>query len=161
MASKAYQKLMGQIPKEIQEEVKGNLDLADEIYLALEEQGKKAADLARLMGKSESEISKWLSGTHNFTYKTIRRIEAVLNVKLIMTRSSKIVAYEKRIDKLTKKIEALKSEKEGFEAFGRVIGQFEATLGRTYYRFSIDQIDQIKLKETNPINYHFTQVEVN
>ncbi len=34
-------------------------------------------DLANAMGKTEAEISKWLCGFHNFTIKTISKIEAV------------------------------------------------------------------------------------
>ena len=40
-------------------------------------------DLARLLGKQESEISKWMSGTHNFTLKTLARIEDVLGSSVI------------------------------------------------------------------------------
>jgi len=36
------------------------------------------------MGKKESEISKWLSGTHNFTIETIAKIQGELKEVLIV-----------------------------------------------------------------------------
>ena len=35
--------------------------------------------MAEELGKSEAEISKWLSGNHNFTLRSISKIETVLN----------------------------------------------------------------------------------
>jgi transcriptional regulator with XRE-family HTH domain len=46
---------------------------------------KSQKEFADLMGKNESEISKWLSGKHNFTIKTVAQIESKLNVKLLYT----------------------------------------------------------------------------
>lgn len=40
-------------------------------------------DLARLMRKNESEISKWLSGTHNFTLRTIASISEALGEDIL------------------------------------------------------------------------------
>jgi transcriptional regulator with XRE-family HTH domain len=39
-------------------------------------------DLADLLGKKESEISKWMTGTHNFTIRSIAKIERALNVSI-------------------------------------------------------------------------------
>ena len=38
---------------------------------------------AAMIGKKESEISKWLKGTHNFTLRTIAKISAVLEEPII------------------------------------------------------------------------------
>lgn len=43
----------------------------------------KPADLAAAMGKQRSEVSKWLSGQHTFTTKTITKIEEVLAQDII------------------------------------------------------------------------------
>ena len=50
----------------------------DRIHAILEERGLKQKDLANMIGKKESEISKWIRGTHNFTIETISLIENVL-----------------------------------------------------------------------------------
>ncbi|GEM_PF-4974526 len=43
---------------------------------------KEQKDLARLLVKGESEISKCMTGTHNFTIKTLSKIEAILGERL-------------------------------------------------------------------------------
>ncbi|MDD6862519.1 MAG: helix-turn-helix transcriptional regulator [Prevotella sp.] len=40
-------------------------------------------DFAQKLHKRESEISKWLTGRHNFTMQTIAKIETALGCKLI------------------------------------------------------------------------------
>lgn len=57
--------------------------IADRIYEILVKKGKDQKHLAELMGKHESELCKWLSGTHNFTLQTIARIEAVLGENIL------------------------------------------------------------------------------
>ncbi len=50
--------------------------------------GKK--ELAELLGKKPSEVSKWLNGQHNFTLKTIAKLSAVFNEPLIEVSKKKI-----------------------------------------------------------------------
>ena len=40
-------------------------------------------NIAQKLHKRESEISKWLTGRHNFTMQTIAKIETALGSKLI------------------------------------------------------------------------------
>jgi len=63
--------------------VKKNLAIANKIALLLESKGMKPADLALAMNKQRSEVSKWLSGQHTFTTKTITKIEEVLGEDII------------------------------------------------------------------------------
>ena len=46
-------------------------------------------DLAKELKKSPSEITKWLSGTHNFTIDTIVEIEDILKINLLSLEESK------------------------------------------------------------------------
>ncbi len=71
------------ISKDIDLYVKHSFDIVDRIHEILEMQGKDQKDLAKLLGKSESEISKWMTGTHNFTIKTIAKMESVLDESII------------------------------------------------------------------------------
>jgi transcriptional regulator with XRE-family HTH domain len=109
MASEAYLKALKEIPRNIQQDVIGSINLANEIHLALTSQEKTAADLARLLNKSESEISRWLTGTHNFTKKTISKIENALGVELLVTKSSKINEYEQKLIEAELEISNLKN----------------------------------------------------
>jgi len=76
-----------QVSDEAKRFVDHSFDVADQIHEILERQGKTQRDLASMLGKKESEISKWMRGTHNFTLKSIAKIEAVLNEKIIVTSS--------------------------------------------------------------------------
>lgn len=58
--------------------VRKSIDIADRISMILEAQGKTQKDLAKALGKSESEISKWLGGQHNFTIRTLTAVEDAL-----------------------------------------------------------------------------------
>ena len=51
----------------------------DRVYIV----GCGTAMHAAMIGKKESEISKWLKGTHNFTLRTIAKISAVLEEPII------------------------------------------------------------------------------
>jgi ribosome-binding protein aMBF1 (putative translation factor) len=66
------------------EKTKRNMLLAARIDDALKLKGFSKKQLADLMEKRPSEITKWLSGTHNFTLETLYRIETYLGVTLFM-----------------------------------------------------------------------------
>ena len=68
---------------EIERLVAKNLAIANKIYEMLAKRDLKPADLARMLNKKPSEISKWLTGTHTFTTKTITKIENVLGEDII------------------------------------------------------------------------------
>ncbi|TGY75858.1 helix-turn-helix transcriptional regulator [Bacteroidales bacterium] len=51
--------------------------------LPLEQRGLRQKDLASMLDKKESEISKWMRGTHNFTIETISQIEKVLGEPIL------------------------------------------------------------------------------
>src|SRR4051794_15953482 len=48
--------------------------LADRIFVLLKKHNITQRQIAEKLGKSESEVSKWLSGTHNFTSHTLIKI---------------------------------------------------------------------------------------
>jgi len=60
-----------------------SLDIAQRVQTILAVQGKTQKELAQAMGKTESEISKWLSGTHNLTLKSIAKLQTVLKAPII------------------------------------------------------------------------------
>ena len=53
------------------------------IYDIHESKGMSQKDFARLMGKTETEVSRWLSGTHNLTMATICKISAALGEDVV------------------------------------------------------------------------------
>jgi transcriptional regulator with XRE-family HTH domain len=80
---------------EIDKLVEKNLAIANKIQDMLKERGLKPADLARMLDKKPSEISKWLTGNHTFTTKTITKIETVLGDDIIHIEPQKEFVYLK------------------------------------------------------------------
>ncbi len=50
----------------------------------LEKKDMSQKDFAQLMGKIETEVSRWLSGTHNLTMATLCKILVALGEDVIM-----------------------------------------------------------------------------
>ncbi|WP_234988689.1 helix-turn-helix domain-containing protein [Hymenobacter daecheongensis] len=61
-----------------------SMQLSGLISAAMQRQRLTQKALADLLGKKESEVSRWLSGLHNFTLKTLTRLEAVLGEDLVL-----------------------------------------------------------------------------
>ena len=80
-------KIMDDIRSTISPETKCQMDLsvaiANRIYEILDAKGMSQKDFARLMGKTETEVSRWLSGTHNLTLATISKITTTLGEQII------------------------------------------------------------------------------
>lgn len=72
------------ISPEAQRFVRRNLDIAQRVAYLLDQHGWTQRDLARAVGKSESEISKWLSGQHNLTLKSIALLENALDADILV-----------------------------------------------------------------------------
>jgi transcriptional regulator with XRE-family HTH domain len=86
-----------EIPKEIADFVDKSFDIVDRIHEILEAKGLEQKDLARLLEKNESEISKWMTGTHNFTIKTITKIESVLDASILRIEDKKSSMMSKQV----------------------------------------------------------------
>jgi ribosome-binding protein aMBF1 (putative translation factor) len=72
-------------PEDIQRFVNKNLDISQQVYALLEEKGWTQKEFAKRLKKKEAEISKWLSGNHNLTLRSIAKMEAVLEGDIILT----------------------------------------------------------------------------
>lgn len=68
---------------EIRRMVDLSFKIVDRIHDILQDKGLKQKDLAQLLGKKESEISRWMRGTHNFTIDTLISIEDALGEPII------------------------------------------------------------------------------
>ena len=90
---------MDEIRQTISPEIKIQMELsvaiANRIYSILEQRGLSQKEFARLMGKTETEVSRWLSGTHNLTISTISKITSVLGEDIIVPASSAVSGYRR------------------------------------------------------------------
>ncbi len=57
--------------------------IVNRIHEILTNKGYKQKDLAEKLGKKESEISRWMRGTHNFTIETLSSIETALGEPIL------------------------------------------------------------------------------
>lgn len=96
MKNKRLEARRKKIPKEVDLFVKHSFDFVDRIHQILKYKGLEQKDLAKALGKSESEISKWMTGTHNFTFKTAAKIEAVLGESILQ------LTQEKKVEKIVR-----------------------------------------------------------
>jgi predicted transcriptional regulator len=85
------EQLIASITPDAERFTRHKFDIADTVMFHLQKDGKKQKDLAELLGKSESEISKWLSGQHNLTLRSIARMEAELGVEIIKVQVPKLI----------------------------------------------------------------------
>ncbi|HSM46314.1 MAG TPA: helix-turn-helix transcriptional regulator [Draconibacterium sp.] len=75
------------ISKEVDLQVRMSFDIVDRVHEILVKQRKDQKALANLLGKKESEISKWMRGSHNFTISTLAKIEIALGEPVIQIRN--------------------------------------------------------------------------
>ncbi|MDE6792259.1 MAG: helix-turn-helix domain-containing protein [Muribaculaceae bacterium] len=79
-----FEEELAQVPNDVRMELDLSFALADKIESLLKEKHISQKELAKRMGKTEAEISRWLGGTHNFTLRTIAKISNALGSKLII-----------------------------------------------------------------------------
>lgn len=81
--SRVFQSAMNSIPEEVEIQVNLSFEIADKIAEVLSKQKMTQRDFAKKIKRSEAEVSRWLSGTHNFTLSTIAKISAVLGETIV------------------------------------------------------------------------------
>lgn len=75
---------------EIDKFVEKNLSIIEKVNTILDERGITKSTFAEMLGKSPSEVSKWLSGMHNLTLKSIIKMEIALDIDLINLEPAEI-----------------------------------------------------------------------
>ena len=75
--------IRGSISPEMKLQMEMSVAIANRIYEILEAKGMTQKDLAKRLGKTETEVSRWLSGTHNLTLSTICKISAAREEEIV------------------------------------------------------------------------------
>ncbi len=78
-----FNECLAQVSDDVKMELDMSFALADKIAAVLKEKKISQKELAKRMGKTETEVSRWLGGTHNFTLRTIAKISNALGISLI------------------------------------------------------------------------------
>jgi len=81
--SYSFQEMLNAVPPQIQSEVNMEMALSDHIVFLMRKKGLNKVQLAQALGKRPSEVTKWVSGQHNFTIKTIPMLSTFFGEPLI------------------------------------------------------------------------------
>ncbi|MDE6336630.1 MAG: helix-turn-helix transcriptional regulator [Muribaculaceae bacterium] len=82
-AFEEYKRIVDSIPDEIHKEVDMEMAVSNKIYELMQEKGLSKAEFARAVGKRQCEITKWLSGQHNFTLATLAMLSSFFGQPII------------------------------------------------------------------------------
>lgn len=80
---KIFQDELNEIPDDVKKEVDWSFAIADRIEKLLNDRNITHKEWASQIGKTEAEVSRWVSGTHNFTLRTLAKISIALGEDLI------------------------------------------------------------------------------
>lgn len=83
MTNPLFRECLAKVSDETRAEFNLSFEIAERIDSLLKKKGITQKELAVMMGKRESEISKWLTGRHNFTTKTLASISLALGEPII------------------------------------------------------------------------------
>lgn len=78
-----FRECLAQVSDKTRAEFNLSFEIADRIETVLKKQGLTQKQLALMMGKRESEISRWLTGRHNFTTNTLADISLALGEPIV------------------------------------------------------------------------------
>ena len=112
MPSKIFEAAINNVKPESEAFIKMSIDISKRIQELMEAKGMKQNELAEALGKSPSEVSKWLSGMHNFTLKSIGKLEVILGAPILVKATDHPINEKE----LLARISSLKKELEQLEA---------------------------------------------
>jgi transcriptional regulator with XRE-family HTH domain len=93
MRSKITKKILDETPEEARIFVRKYGDIVVRVNQLLREKGFTQKDLAGKLDKTPSEISKWLKGDHNFTLRSIAKLEAILGEPILVVPKHQPVSF--------------------------------------------------------------------
>ena len=76
--------MVTEIPADVKIEVNLSFAIADRIHALIKKKGLTKKEFADSIGKRPSEVTKWLSGQHSFTIRTLAMLSAYFDEALIV-----------------------------------------------------------------------------
>lgn len=71
-----------------------SMRISDAVAEVLHRKGWTQKDLAARLGKTPAEVSKWLSGTHNLTLRSIAKLETALGEQILSVKCPEPIAMK-------------------------------------------------------------------
>lgn len=78
-----YRDMVAQVPHEIKEEVNLSFAISNKIDALMRERGLTKKQFADQIGRRPSEVTRWLSGQHNFTVSTLAMLSAFFGKSIV------------------------------------------------------------------------------
>ncbi len=78
-----YKSLVASVPENIKAEINLSFEISNRIETLMQEKGLSKKQFADALGKRPCEITKWLSGQHNFTLSTLGKLSAFFGQPII------------------------------------------------------------------------------
>ena len=82
-AAKLFDQIVAETPPELKKQLDMSFAIADKLDATLKERGMNQKEFARMIGHTQAEVSRWLSGTHNFTLATLAKISVALGIDVL------------------------------------------------------------------------------
>lgn len=82
-ANISLQEIFNEIPIEKREETRLSFAISNRIAALMQERGLNKKQLAEALGKRPNEITRWLSGEHNFTISTLAMLSTFFGKSII------------------------------------------------------------------------------
>ncbi len=79
----SLQDLFNEIPREKREESRLSFAISNRLDALMRERGLNKKQFAEALGKRPNEITRWLSGEHNFTISTIAMLSTFFGKPII------------------------------------------------------------------------------
>ncbi len=89
MRSKVAQRILDKTAPDVKIFVRLYSDIVVRVNELIEQKGWTQKELAEKMGKKPSEINRWLKGEHNFTLRSIAKLEAELGEPILAVYTNK------------------------------------------------------------------------
>ncbi|MBD5309942.1 MAG: helix-turn-helix transcriptional regulator [Muribaculaceae bacterium] len=82
-AKTSLRELLGEITPEERAEARLSFQISNRLDFLMQEKGLSKKQLADAIGKRPSEITRWLSGEHNFTISTLAMLSSFFGQPII------------------------------------------------------------------------------
>lgn len=84
--ARSLEEMLGPIPESLQKETELSFQISDRIYELMQQRGLSKKQFADALGKRPCEVTKWLSGQHNFTISTLSMLSTFFGQPVIAVR---------------------------------------------------------------------------
>ena len=81
--TKSLEEMLGPIPEAVQAEVELSFEISDRIDMLMRQRGLSKKQFADALGRRPSEVTKWLSGQHNFTIATLAMLSSFFGQPIV------------------------------------------------------------------------------